>query len=293
MSGGGPKGAWQAGVNVALDEHWKKLDEQPKVWAGVSAGAINGVYRAQGYSGERLVEMWESEISGDSSVYRHHLPFFYLTGYSRGSLYDSTPLQDDILIPNVRGAKIRELGNKLRLGAVSLSSGRYHVFTEELEDKRLVEGVMASAAHPIFLSMVQARNPETNLMEWWTDGGVRHMTPLRSAIDAGATKVYVVLTKPRNGLSMWKTDDPNLKDRTLRELEILIDETQADDLKICQWINAACRAGAPEAQGRRLIEVVDIRPREPIDFDGLEFDPEKIRKAIDQGYNDAREALAL
>jgi NTE family protein len=274
LSGGGEKGGYQAGVCDYLINDLKRSYD---VLCGVSVGAINCAFLAQDLDADNLIDLWWDIETKD--VMRHHKPFSYLTGYFRGSLYRTHALRK-LIEAHFDPDAVRLAKRKLRVGAVSLTTGEYEVFTEQ--DPDIIDGIMASAAHPVAMDTIRARD------QWWSDGGVRNVTPLKSAITAGATDIDVVIVSTGKGPGRWNKEEPSLLDRSLRELSIVLDEAQDNDLKTCEWVNAAVRSGAPEAHGKREVNLTIIRPETPLDSDTLEFNPDKTRKMIQRGKDDAR-----
>ena len=195
LSGGGARGAYQVGV-------LKRLTEQGARWdliAGVSVGAINAAHMAHfgvqtQRAGALTLEAFWRRIAGNKSIY---------TGWTMGALallwqgamYDTAPLRA-LLDGAMSEEVIRRSGVKLRLGAVSLKTGRYRTITER--DERLADWVMANAAFPV------AFRPSYIDGDLWVDGGVRNVTPILDAVKAGATEIDVVMTSPvRGDVAEW------------------------------------------------------------------------------------------
>lgn len=274
LSGGGAKGAYQAGVlTVLLGEEGNRYD----IVCGISVGALNGALVAMYKPGEeldaagRLLELWGS-IRGAESIYRART-FGKLAALWRPSVYDTAPLRA-LIKKHLDVGKLRASGKKLAVGAVSLTSGRYQLFSGE--DADIVEGVMASSAFPGMFEPVAIRN------ELWTDGGVREVTPLGAAIDLGATDVDVVLCSPA-GVSRGFDKTPNVLQVAERTVDIMSEEIVDNDLKLCAAYNSS--------KGRRQVRVRVIRPASVLLESSLDFDPKKIRGNIDRGRLDGLKAL--
>ncbi|NIX59163.1 MAG: hypothetical protein GWN14_25405, partial [candidate division Zixibacteria bacterium] len=101
------------------------------------------------------------------------------------SLYNSEPLKE-LVYDNIFPEQIFK---KLRVGAVSIPDGKYKVWTEE--DPDILEGILASSAFPGMLTPIQARG------KTWLDGGLRRVTPIKDAIEEGATDIDVIMTAPK------------------------------------------------------------------------------------------------
>jgi len=277
QSGGARKGAYQAGVCLALEEAGQGDYD---LEAGVSCGSLGAYYLAQGHSAESWCDIWRTIDTHD--VYRDWF-FGWLQGVFKGSLYDSRPL---LKLIQKHGAL---LTRQLRVGAVSLETGEYVACTENSPEYMLQKHVWASCAQPLIMTA-----PRVGGMTW-TDGGVRTKTPLKAAIDAGATTVDVISTTPIKGMSKWAPGwwerRFKLFGRTLREIQIAINEAHSNDLQIAKWINHAVLAGAPEADGKRFIELRIFAPPESLDVVDFDFDPKVSARLIEQGYHDAQRQL--
>lgn len=268
LSGGGVRGSYQVGVlKYLLGERGNQYD----IYAGVSVGALNSVVLSQYANGQEkeaitaLEKIWLS--IKDSKVREHHtVP--YLSMLWESGLYSTEPLRK-LLNKYVSIDKIAQSGKLLRVAAVSLTTGKWGVWTEK--DKDVVDGVMASSAFPGFLEAIRARD------EFWTDGGVRTVTPLKDAIDAGADEIDVILTA---GSGVGKMEeDPTTMKVLVRTLRIMMSEVIENDLKICQLKN--------NIDGYRKINLKIYRPSKASGASTLDFDPRLIRKEIQLGYRDA------
>jgi NTE family protein len=190
LSGGGEKGAYQAGVAQYL------IDELGREYAsfhGVSVGAINALKLAECHSGSALVATWQR--IGNDAVWRSWL-LGWLSGFFEGGLRNAAPLES-LLRTSVDVDKLRASPWDLYIGAVDLTLGTYEVLTKHCSD--VIKAVMASGAHPVVLPPVLMRARQKAELHWWTDGGVRHVTPLRSAVRSGADVVDVVMCSPPGG----------------------------------------------------------------------------------------------
>lgn len=141
--------------------------------------------------------------------------------------------------------------------------------------------------------------------EQWVDGGVRDVTPLGTALDAGAGAVIVVRASPRPKPGPARTF-PDLIKIGLRAVDILQSEVSANDTATTNLINDLIAARAAQAkaltdggiggaQAALILKPFDdqiakyhfapIHVIEPdVEFsETLEFDPGKIRTAIAAG----------
>jgi NTE family protein len=281
QSGGGSKGAFQVGV---LKHLLSDLNINYDIFCGVSVGAINASYLAM-FSGvdqkqayEGLYKLW-FELS-TPSVYKRWFPFGRLHGLWKTSMYNTSPLRD-LILNNLNASSVRVSGKQLRIGAASLTTGEYKIFDQNCEN--LVDAVMASSAFPVMFAPVQMEN------QLWIDGGVREVTPIKTAIDAGATEIDIILTGPqRNALSF--PSKPSSLDVGVRCLDIMNNEIIADDLRLAEMYNLLVDAG--KAPGKKKVTFRMFQPKvEPHD-NPLDFSHGPIMKMMEQGYLEALEVVS-
>jgi NTE family protein len=276
LSGGGSYGAFQVGV---LQHLMVKLERQYNIYCGVSVGAINCAHLAMYpfYNGIRaamdLLSLWMTLDT--KKVYKRWFPFGKLHALWKKSLYNSGPLKD-LLHREISIEKLQNSGNKLRIGAVSLNTGKYKLFTEK--DHDIVKGVIGSSAFPGALDPARTDN------QIWTDGGIRNVTPLKAAIEAGADEIDVVLTFTENVKQNFNNNDKTIS-LALKVLDILMQEIMDNDLKIAELINDQVRQGRPD---KKEVKINIIRPENHIPGNSLDFNPELISKMLSIGNNTAK-----
>lgn len=112
------------------------------------------------------------------------------------------------------------------------------------------------------------------------DGGICDPIPLQKALDAGAEKIVLILTKPRDYV---RTDK---KDRMYAKLLAPKYPKLAASLKrrALHYNKALARAKKLEAQGRVLI----LSPASDQGMSTLTRDPEKLQAMYDNGLEDGR-----
>src|ERR1700735_1012899 len=188
ISGGGVKGAYATGSIYHL-LHDLQLDFQ--VLAGVSVGAINAAFLAQFPTGQEqqaaqeLWELWSKLESKD--VYQRWFPFGQYHALWKLGFFDSSPLHH-LIRSNISLDKIRASGKSVSIGLVSLTSGKYKVFNQTSD--HFIDAVIASASFPCLFEPVKIGD------ELYTDGGVKTIAPIMTAIEMGATEVCAVVTSP-------------------------------------------------------------------------------------------------
>jgi NTE family protein len=183
LAGGGTRGAVQVGMLQVLTEHGFVPD---RIY-GSSVGAVNGAAFAgdptrQGV--ERMTEIWRG-LTRDL-VYpqgRLHGPWMYLQ--QRDSVYPNSGLRG-VVEDGVGFERLEDAVVPLEVVATSLSDGRERWFTYG----PAVDAVLASAAIPAIFPPVEIDG------ERYIDGGVVNNVPIQRAVDAGASRIVVLLCSP-------------------------------------------------------------------------------------------------
>lgn len=286
QSGGGPLGAWQVGACRALAE----LGRHPNLFCGTSVGAINSAFLAMFPDFMPAVnELFELWYDLETEAIHRRWPFGWLQGWFKGSLRDSRPLAEMVERLFDR-AKVLETANALRIPAVCYDDLRYRVWTEQDED--VGQAVVASAAFPVMLTPVLLRG------RWYGDAGMRHMTPLKAAFEAGADSIDVlVATRPAEGdQGAWR----HLGDVGLRALGAALDTILVSDVRRAETYNDLLAlleileinqiptpALQTEISGKRRVPLRVYWPSTPLDSGGLlEWDPPRIHAMLAQGFDD-------
>jgi NTE family protein len=285
LSGGAAKGAYQVG---ALKHLMGELQIQYDAVCGISVGAINGGWLAMFPHGQELEcingleEMWRGLTTSDIYVnwVNWPKPFSYL-GYVKAlwkpSVYNSAPLME-LIRTKYSAEKMRASGKKLRVGAVNLNTGAYKVFDESFEN--MTDAILASSSFPgAFLPIKIGEH-------LWTDGGVKEVTPLKSAITLGAESIDVIITSPEKDLSEF-TNNPNIIKLGPRIIDIMSEEIMLNDLARALEINKLIKNGA-QIPNKRYINIRIFRPDETLVKSSLEFEQEFIGPMITKGYDDAK-----
>lgn len=276
LSGGGSKGAYQAGAVQYLMGH---LGRDYDIFSGTSVGALNAAFLAQfttaqrKQAGTQLFDLWK-HMSADK-VYRewYHGALSFLPALWKGSVYTSAPLKK-LLDDNFDETRIFTSGKILTVSAVCETTAEGGIWRETDDD--IMAGVLASSAFPGVLPAVEARG------QLWIDGGCRDGTPLRDAIVAGATEVDVILC---TGNGMGPTKDDVLS-KVLRAVDVLLDEIERADLDAAEKWNLLVRAGlAPK--DKREVAVRILRISHSPAKHAFDFRPEVISELLVQGYEDA------
>jgi len=276
LSGGGSKGSYQCGaLSYLLGEKETRYD----MLCGVSVGAINCGFLAQYHHGqekesiEKLEELW-LQLS-NNKIYQPWKFWGRLAALWKPSFFDSQPLID-LLFNHIRLDKISATGKKVNVGTVNMSSGKYTIFNQDHDD--FIKAVVASASFPGVFKPIQIGD------QLWADGGVKEITPLRTAINLGATDIDVITTSPDKRIKMF-LDSPNTLDMFKRSIDLSADKIMSNDIEKVQMYNKLAEKGIA---GYHLIKLNIIKPKFNLIEDFIDFSPHKIREMMEKGYNDAK-----
>lgn len=215
LSGGGARGAYQAGVLKGLAEILPEKKKSPfDIISGVSAGAINGAKLAcdiESFSNavEKLNFLW-AQIATDHVFKTDFLSMnkfsFGLLGQQKkiDSLLDTSPLFD-LLNEHCDFSKIKKNLDAKNIESLIITANNYTTgsavsfiqsSTSKLtwrESRRLAvrseidaSHVMASSAIPILFSPIKIGT------QYYGDGCVRNNTPCSPALRMGADKIFVI-----------------------------------------------------------------------------------------------------
>jgi len=285
LSGGGTKGSWEAGVLLYLAEQGHPGFQYI---SGSSVGAIitGGLAMfppEQFAEAAAFVEMiWRERIISARNVWRLRWPLG-LPGLWNASFGLNAPLRA-LLEECVDVEKIRSSGIQIRINAVDLLTGTLKVYDQDTED--IVQAILASSAFPVAFPPVAVGD------RLEVDGAVRDFTPVKAAIDAGASDITILLTERSDRLSTVSRDKVrNSFQVTQRLLRIIFHEIVQNDIHQCQKINGLLDRGLlmPHC-GYRQIHLTVIQPSQPLGGP-LEFGQDLIDRQLRQGYDDARQQL--
>jgi len=183
FAGGSTRGAIQIGMLQVLAEHGFVPD---RIY-GSSVGAINGVGFAADPTRagvERMTEVWLRLRRED--IYpqgRLHGPWLYLQ--QRDAVYANSGLRS-IIEEGFPHERLEDAVVPVEVVATSLTDGGERWFTYG----PAIDAVLASSAMPAIFPPVEIDG------ERYIDGGVVDNVPIQRAIDAGATRIVVLLCSP-------------------------------------------------------------------------------------------------
>ena len=218
LSGGGARGAYEAGVlRYLFGGLARRMGQTPKVdiVSGTSVGAINGAYLAsvlhEPLAGVgRLVDLWSTleldRVLGFGTVQAIRLRRVLIGGREGAGIFDVAPLVG-LVTSNLRWQDIaRNLRKKslmaLTVSATHVATGRPWCFVDRgpdvplpdrlpptmvvREDRIGPQHVLASASIPVLFPPVPVHG------DLFVDGGLRLNTPMSPALQLGARRVLVV-----------------------------------------------------------------------------------------------------
>jgi NTE family protein len=275
LSGGGARGAYEAGVMSVLIPALDERGERPRIYIGTSVGAINASYLA---SSQHLevneavkggIERWRQVEKGrvvrpillrqaPLTMVRYAGEILSLPGVRLPSLLDPKPLERNLrrwidwsaVHDNVEKERVEVLASV----ATAARTGRTVVFVEghgervmhrshaidyvptSLDDQH----VRASAAIPILFPPVRVEHPDP-ARGWYFDGGTRLNTPIKPALDLGAEKLIVVSTdsvaEPTKRPGRHESSAPDFGDGALHVLQGMLVDPVVEDMRILGNIN--------------------------------------------------------
>ncbi len=224
LSGGGARGAYQAGVLKGLNEVCQSqgLTKTPDILTGVSAGAINAVHLGQNslskdWGVDQLCDLWgkltADQVFQTDAVSLGKIGFEWIRELSFGAILGNTGKQallNTAPLRNLLEANIDfdELHKKLKQGgfkalvvtavdyyhsvAVSFVEGMGELPSWEKDRMKSVRAmiradhIMASSAIPLLFPPIKVDK------SFFGDGCVRNAHPCRPALFLGAKKLFVV-----------------------------------------------------------------------------------------------------
>ncbi|MBQ7245439.1 MAG: patatin-like phospholipase family protein [Firmicutes bacterium] len=185
LSGGGSRGAYQAGAWRALEELGIKFD----MVVGVSVGAINGAMVVQN---ERQFseDLWR-RIEADKvfKVEAGAQPIDYAAEALKQGGVSSAPLQK-LVNKYVLDDVIRKSPIDFGLLTVELPAYKLHyLWKDQIPTGQIPDYVVASA------SVFPGVKPKEIDGKYFVDGGAGNSMPIRMAVERGATKVVAIYLK--------------------------------------------------------------------------------------------------
>jgi NTE family protein len=270
LSGGGAKGAYEAGVASAFVTRGLRI----ALVAGSSAGALNAAMLADGRVDE-LERLWRG-LTRDRVYTLRPSVFFagllpgWLTLLSidhAGSLFDTKPLRE-LIAASIDLGRIRASPTRLLVIATDLARRERRLFDNQTVT---VEALMAAAAVPGAFPPVEV---DGSLL---VDGGLIGRAPVLEALESGVPirRVVVVMS--------YAPEERGLAPTTLRSAV-----EGAFELGMIHQIERdteLARLKYPE------VDVQLLTPSAPLLMRPLDFDADALSQALERGKADALRCL--
>ena len=266
LSGGGAKGAYEAGVALGLAARGVPI----RLAAGSSAGALNAAALADGRL-DRLEALWRGVTR--EQVYTLRPGVFFaglLPGWltllaldGAGSLLDPQPLRD-LIVGAVDLERIRSSRVELRVIATDLERRVARVFDNQSVS---VDALLAASAVPGMFPPVPVGGSVL------VDGGLVARAPVLEALGGGAplARVIVVLS--------YAADERAPRPTTMRRVL-----EEAFETSMVHQIRRDVELARLKHPG---VEVQLLAPTAPLLLRPLEFDGAEMSRALERGRADA------
>lgn len=233
LSGGGARGAYEAGVlRYICEDLPRETGVTPwiDIVCGTSVGALNACFVASTADvlGQSLSVLWQRwlELRADSLLAIRPLEVLRFarsmiggpplpiaddgSGIRRGGLIDTSALEKFVIdsVPWTRIAKVIEAGalHAVSVSATHVASGKTVVFVDSAGElppwsrDPYVRAVRAHITpfHALASAAIPILFPPMPIDgEWYVDGGLRQNTPLSPALRLGADRVLIVSLRYR------------------------------------------------------------------------------------------------
>ncbi len=224
LSGGGARGAFQAGALLELLAYFEKTGRRINILAGTSVGALNGMSIAQSPSlaaaRDEILHQWTHLTNADVYKIRGWEIFslilkFATTRMDRwtdiagvDSLFDNTPLYRKFVEGYMKLDMIRRRPtvDQFYVSLSSLSTGAAYLksITDEPDPQKAADYIMASTittvAYPPVRTVVADPEIPAHLADhpqFYADGGISNKTPVKTILRIGGiSELFVVNTYP-------------------------------------------------------------------------------------------------
>ena len=275
LSGGGARGAYEAGVISVLLPELERRGERPRVILGTSVGAINAAYLAANAHRdaetvvEGLLSHWREirtglvvrpiiSLQAAITGLRYAGEVFGVPGVNLEGLLDPTPLARTLerwidweaLHDNVEEGRLDAIGVVASASATATSvvfvEGRVPGELYRSHDVAYVpanlssEHVRASAAIPVLFPAVPIEHPESSA-GWYHDGGTRLNTPIKPVLDFGVDRVVISATHSVGPVEHepWKDPKhaPDIADGVVQLLLATLADPLNQDVRMLGKIN--------------------------------------------------------
>lgn len=224
LSGGGARGAFQAGALVELLRYFEREGKRINILSGTSVGALNGMVVAQsrtlGEAADEIERQWKKLTNDEVYKVRGWGIFKLLLKFSTtrieqwpavqgvDSIFDNTPLYKRFVenYLDLDAIRSRRTVDDFFVSLTSLHTGAAYLqcLTTEPDLQKAKEYIMASTittvAYPPVQSLVYDPEIPPHLQDTpqlYADGGISNKTPLKAILRTGdINELYVLNTYP-------------------------------------------------------------------------------------------------
>lgn len=320
VSGGGSNGAFAVG---ALDYLVNKKNLEFDIFCGSSTGSLISSLMVTGD-----IDILKNIYS---TVHTKDIIKLKIFGLCGNSIFSTSPLQKIIkrYINDERTEKIFSSQKQMFLTTVNLQTSETVYFQSgpkgvssdyeiiPLQDKMMLQqALLASSNQPVLMPPVTIKTPNGR-SDQYSDGGVREVAPLKIAIDNGAEEIYAVVLNPEKS-SVSEKKLRKIPEIALKTLSMLEEEIVYNDIHMLDVYNSGLmlidafqkefvdtgkikksefndilEKNSGLLKNKKIKKIHIIRPDEELSggFQGLEFDPDKMKEMMEFGYNTTRKKI--
>lgn len=284
LSGGGARGAYQAGVwKFLLEMNWK-----PDLICGTSVGAINATAIACNLELPDLIQLWKNIERGNVyriSIIRQIIHFLLRRGFK--PLMDTEPLKK-LLLEKINFQELRKSKYSVIIAAVNILTSQLRFFDQNEID---IEHVMASSAIPFIFPWHYIDG------EPYWDGAPMANTPILPALQRGVEEIIVILLSPVGGSRL---DLPKTKKQVIERMfeQTLIGSYESFMAHLSWEEKIRSRQSTLKNIIRRTLSLGDVRiatvaPNRMLGFHSIvNFSEKQADLLISEGYIDGKNQLA-
>jgi len=290
LSGGGARGAYQAGVFKFLDEAgWT-----PDLVCGTSIGAINAAAYGAGLSPEEMAELWYAYDRRTLRRFSLRSLLVRLRDSLRGDR-GYRPLADtentrSVFEKHIDTNTLRHSETRILVSAINMHTGRVRYFSNKVIG---IDHLMAAAAIPLFFPWQTIGSTP-----YW-DAGLMVNTPITPALGLGAREIIAVLHSP---VGAFKT---NLPESGLQAFELAMEHMLTGSFVAC-LPDDAWNAGPDESeyegppvgsprmeQAANGIKIRTVAPPEMLGISSMfNYSGKQAKHLVREGYSHAKMQLS-
>lgn len=272
LSGGGARGAYQAGVLRAfVDKGFLDQTNAFDLIHGISVGAVNGCALAHfskkdiGLGVKFLADRWNHTINSNKDIWRYRAPRI-----NAPSIGDASQLHKYI-DDNINHSQIMKSDVDLTISATRFRDGTCAIVDKH--NPYFLQFVKASSAFPIYFPPVEIGG------EVYIDGHLSDREPLSSVIKKGAKNILIIDTSKSSMRSKRGTIFSIVRD----VIKIAIESFLYADYSKCVRLNHEIMSG--RLIGKNYIDVIYVSPSRNLGG-SLDFSKKSISHNYLVGYSD-------